>query len=96
MGGRVRVGDDGQYRFRTIRPVPYSGRTPHIHVKVKLGTRELLTTQLYVAGDPGNARDFLWRAVDPADRAMLEMTLRNAEAESGLRWQVQQVLVLPA
>lgn len=59
--GRVTVGSDGGYRFRTIKPVPYTGRTPHIHVKVKLGTRELLTTQMYVAGDPNNERDFLWR-----------------------------------
>ena len=59
--GRVTVGADGRYRFRTIRPVAYSGRTPHIHVKVKLASRELLTTQLYVAGDPHNERDFLWR-----------------------------------
>lgn len=66
--GRVTVGADGAYRFRTIRPVPYSGRTPHIHVKVKLGDRTLLTTQLYVAGDGGNARDFLWRNLSPAAR----------------------------
>jgi len=64
--GRVAVGEDGSWRFRTIRPVAYSGRTPHIHVKVKLGGRELLTTQLYVAGDPGNARDFLWRNLPQA------------------------------
>ena len=67
--GRVAVGADGRYRFRTIRPVPYSGRTPHIHVKVKLGARELLTTQLYVEGDPGNARDGIWRRLDQAGRA---------------------------
>ena len=67
--GRVAVGADGRYRFRTIRPVPYSGRTPHIHVKVKLGARELLTTQLYVEGDPGNARDGIWRRLDEAGRA---------------------------
>lgn len=67
--GRVAVGADGAYRFRTIRPVPYGGRTPHIHVKVKLGNRTLLTTQLYVAGDAGNARDFLWRNLSPAARA---------------------------
>jgi protocatechuate 3,4-dioxygenase beta subunit len=66
--GRVTVGADGSYRFHTIRPVPYTGRTPHIHVKVKLGTRELLTTQLYVAGEPGNARDFLWRNLSPVAR----------------------------
>lgn len=69
--GRVVVDADGQYRFRTIKPAPYAGRTPHIHVKVRLGTRELLTTQLYVAGDPGNERDFLWRRLDAADRAAL-------------------------
>jgi protocatechuate 3,4-dioxygenase beta subunit len=66
--GRVAVGADGSYRFHTIRPVAYSGRTPHIHFKVRLGTRELLTTQLYVAGEQGNARDFLWRNLSPAAR----------------------------
>lgn len=67
--GRVAVDGQGRWRFRTIRPVPYSGRTPHIHVKVRQGTRELLTTQLYVEGDPGNARDFLWRRLSEAQRA---------------------------
>ena len=67
--GRVTVGADGAYRFRTIRPVPYGGRTPHIHVKVKLGARELLTTQLYVEGDPHNERDFLWRRLAPENRS---------------------------
>ncbi|MEK9953087.1 MAG: protocatechuate 3,4-dioxygenase [Curvibacter sp.] len=75
--GRVTVDRQGHYRFRTIRPAPYSGRTPHIHVKVRLGTRELLTTQLYVAGDPGNARDFLWRHLrSEADRAALTVPFR--------------------
>lgn len=69
--GQVSVGRDGRYRFRTLRPVPYSGRTPHIHVKVKLDQQTLLTTQLYVAGDPGNERDFLWRRLDERGRAAL-------------------------
>ena len=69
--GRATAGADGSYRFRTIRPVAYGGRTPHIHVKVKLGRRELLTTQLYVANDPGNARDFLWQRLSTADRDAL-------------------------
>lgn len=67
--GRVTVDRQGAYRFRTLEPVPYAGRTPHIHMKVRLGSRELLTTQLYVAGHPGNARDFLWRRLSEADRA---------------------------
>jgi len=69
--GRVTAGADGSYRFRTIRPVAYGGRTPHIHMKVKLGRRDLLTTQLYVANDPGNARDFLWQRMSVADREAL-------------------------
>lgn len=69
--GRMVVGADGRYRFRTIRPVAYTGRTPHIHVKVLQGRRTLLTTQLYVQGDPGNARDFLWRSLDAEGRAAL-------------------------
>ncbi|MFT3956511.1 MAG: protocatechuate 3,4-dioxygenase [Piscinibacter sp.] len=79
--GRVSVGADGSYRFRTLRPVPYSGRTPHIHLKVKLGARELLTTQVYVQGDPGNARDFLWRRLGAEDRAALTVAFEpGAEA----------------
>ncbi len=81
--GRVTVAADGRYRFRTIRPVAYSGRTPHIHVKVKLDQRELLTTQLYVEGDPGNARDFLWRRLSAADRAAL--TVPFAPGPDGMR-----------
>lgn len=73
--GRVTVGSDGRYRFRTIKPVPYTGRTPHIHVKVRLDRRELLTTQLYVEGDPHNERDFLWRNLG-ADRALVTVPFR--------------------
>ena len=81
--GRVTVGSDGGYRFRPLRPVPYSGRTPHIHVKVRLAGQELLTTQLYVAGDPGNERDFLWRRLNESDRAALTVPfMREAD---GLR-----------
>ena len=81
--GRVTVGADGKYRFRTIRPAPYSGRTPHIHVKVKLGSRDLLTTQLYVAGEPHNERDFLWRNLGPQARELV--TVPFAQGVDGLR-----------
>ena len=81
--GRVTVGSDGSYRFRTLRPAAYAGRTPHIHVKVRLGTRELLTTQLYVSGDAGNARDFLWRGLNEPDRAALTMPF--AQGSDGLK-----------
>jgi protocatechuate 3,4-dioxygenase, beta subunit len=55
--GRAEVDADGRYTFRTIRPVAYPGRTPHIHFKVNAPGVGRLTTQMYVAGEPQNARD---------------------------------------
>ena len=67
--GRFLTGSSGDYYFRTIKPVPYPGRTPHIHFKVKKGGKELLTTQCYIKGHPGNAQDGIWKAVtDPRAR----------------------------
>ena len=64
--GRFLTGTGGEYYFRTIRPVPYPGRTPHIHVKVKRGDRELLTTQCYIKGHAQNERDGLLRGIRDA------------------------------
>jgi protocatechuate 3,4-dioxygenase beta subunit len=67
--GRFLTGSSGEYYFRTIKPVPYPGRTPHIHVKVKKGGKELLTTQCYVKGHPGNEKDGIYRGIrDPKAR----------------------------
>jgi protocatechuate 3,4-dioxygenase, beta subunit len=56
--GKFETGSTGEYRFRTIKPVPYPGRpAPHIHIKIKKGDRELLTTQLMIRGHAGNVRD---------------------------------------
>ena len=67
-------GADGSYAFRTIKPVPYTGRTPHIHVKVLINNRERLTTQFYLADHPGNERDWLYRRVPVTERE--RVTLR--------------------
>lgn len=61
--GRFLTGSTGEYAFRTVKPVPYPGRTPHIHVKVKRGDRELLTTQCYIKGHPQNDRDGVLRSI---------------------------------
>jgi protocatechuate 3,4-dioxygenase beta subunit len=67
--GRFTTGSTGEYYFRTIKPVPYPGRTPHIHFQIRKGERELLTTQCYVKGDPGNDRDGIYRSIrDPKAR----------------------------
>src|SRR5579884_1050514 len=67
--GRFLTGSKGEYYFRTIKPVPYPGRTPHIHFKVKKGGKELLVTQCYVKGESRNDRDGIWRGIrDPKAR----------------------------
>ncbi len=70
--GRFLTNRAGEYYFRTIKPVPYPGRTPHIHVAVKIKGREKFTTQLYIQGHPGNDGDGVLRGVrDLKDRAAL-------------------------
>jgi protocatechuate 3,4-dioxygenase beta subunit len=61
--GRMPVDTDGSYNFRTIRPVAYPGRTPHIHFKVNAPGVGRLTTQMYVAGERRNAADGLLNAI---------------------------------
>ena len=50
--GRSRTGADGGYRFRTIQPVAYPGRAPHIHFTIRGPGFEPLVTQMYVKGAP--------------------------------------------
>ena len=77
--GRSRVVEDGSYRFRTIRPVAYPGRTPHIHVAVQAPGRRTLVTQMYVAGESLNERDPLYRSIrDPLERAAVTVRLSPA------------------
>jgi protocatechuate 3,4-dioxygenase beta subunit len=64
--GRFLTGSTGEYYFRTIKPVPYPGRTPHIHFMVKHKGKKLFTTQCYVKGHEGNARDGILNSIrDP-------------------------------
>lgn len=77
--GRTLGDDAGVYRFLTIRPVPYPGRTPHIHFAATAPGFPRLITQMYVAGEPGNERDAVLLGVrDPAARARLVVALRPA------------------
>ncbi len=64
--GRFTTSSNGEYYFRTIKPVPYPGRTPHIHFKIKRSGKELLTTQCYIKGEPQNERDGILRSIRDA------------------------------
>jgi protocatechuate 3,4-dioxygenase, beta subunit len=67
--GRFLTSSTGEYLFRTIKPVPYPGRTPHIHFAVKTKNRNPFTTQCYIKGEPQNESDgILRRITDPKVR----------------------------
>jgi protocatechuate 3,4-dioxygenase beta subunit len=52
---------DGRYRFETIVPGLYAGRTRHFHLKFQAAGERVLTTQFYFPGEPDNERDGLFR-----------------------------------
>lgn len=70
--GRFLTGSTGEYYFRTVKPVAYPGRTPHIHFAVKHKGNDTFTTQCYVKGDPHNERDGVLRTIrDPKVRELV-------------------------
>jgi protocatechuate 3,4-dioxygenase beta subunit len=79
--GRMAADIDGRYGFRTLKPVAYAGRAPHIHFKVSTAEGRRLTSQFYLAGDPLNEGDFVFKtaARDPRQRERIEMRLAPAE-----------------
>jgi protocatechuate 3,4-dioxygenase beta subunit len=74
--GRFETGSNGEYRFRTIKPVPYDNRTPHIHFAIDRKGSRLLTTQLYVKGEPLNEKDGIFRRTSARDREALMTDFR--------------------
>lgn len=78
--GRIMADAEGRYSFRTLKPVAYPGRTPHIHLKAATGDGRLLTSQFYIAGDPQNERDGVFRAAirQLGQRERIEMKLAPA------------------
>jgi len=64
--GRFLTGSTGEYLFRTIKPVAYPGRAPHIHYAIKMKGRKELITQCYIEGHAGNERDGIWKSITDA------------------------------
>ena len=61
--GRFLTDSKGNYFFRTLKPSPYSGRTPHIHMAVSAKGQKKFTTQCYIKGEPRNQKDFILKRV---------------------------------
>jgi protocatechuate 3,4-dioxygenase beta subunit len=79
--GRFLTSSTGEYYFRTVKPVSYPGRSPHIHFKVSKSSKELLTTQCYVQGERANERDMIFRSLKtPAERKALLVDFKPIKA----------------
>jgi protocatechuate 3,4-dioxygenase beta subunit len=83
LRGHVFTDAEGRYRFDTIMPGVYPGRTRHFHVKVQAPNKPLLTTQFYFPDEAGNRRDGLFRR---------ELLMKVADASDSLTARFDVVL----
>ena len=79
--GAIRTDAEGRYRFRTIKPVPYPGRTPHIHARVVPRDGRELITQIYLDDHPQNPRDWIFRSLGA--RAQSAATINPERRDDG-------------
>jgi protocatechuate 3,4-dioxygenase beta subunit len=92
--GAVVTDAEGRYAFRTIKPVPYPGRTPHIHFTVLEGGKRRLTSQMFIEGEPGNARDGIYRSLGRDAQRLVTMKLDDAPRDSGAKLRGSLEIVL--
>lgn len=78
--GQARTDSDGAFHFRTIKPVPYPGRTAHIHVRVQSESGGSLATQFYLPGEAGNDGDMIYRRLNAAERALVALNLQPTQS----------------
>ncbi|HSF49061.1 MAG TPA: protocatechuate 3,4-dioxygenase [Burkholderiales bacterium] len=80
--GQFTTGEDGAYRFRTVKPLPYPGRAPHIHFAIQSREFAPLTTQMYLAGAPENRSDQLLNSIRNREaREALIVDLKRASGD---------------
>ena len=92
--GRHLTMADGGYVFRTIAPVSYPGRTPHVHFRLSRGERELLVTQMYLPNQRSNQRDGLFMSTGDAEARQRLVGVAVADREATLRFDI--ILALAA
>ncbi len=91
--GVLLTDSEGRYSFRTVQPVAYPGRAPHIHFALTPRTGPPLITQMYVAGAPQNDSDFLLNGIrDKTQRAALIVALETVRGGGELAGEFNIVL----
>lgn len=74
---------EGRYAFKTIRPVPYGGRPPHLHIRARTGSGPVLITQIYIAGDELAGDSVLSGASSATARQLTMMLTPSTGREPG-------------
>lgn len=92
--GKTTTDAAGNFRFRTIKPVAYAGRTPHIHFKVKSSAFDELTSQAFIEGEPANARDFVLRAMSKGEMQSVMLKFAPAASPVGAKLYAQFEIVV--
>ena len=74
--GRFLTDSKGRYYFRTVKPVTYPGRAPHIHVAVTVKNKRMLTSQCYINGDKRNEKDFIYKRLGKAGQKLTSVNFK--------------------
>ncbi|MGE3817055.1 MAG: protocatechuate 3,4-dioxygenase [Nitrospiraceae bacterium] len=82
--GMDRTGADGSYRFKTIKPGPYSTgrdrmRPSHIHFKIRHPSVDEFITQMYFVGDPHQDADRILNGIPAGERGLVIIAPRPAD-----------------
>ena len=92
--GRSITDRNGHFSFRTIIPVEYPGRTPHIHLKLWNERENVLTTQLYIHGHSLNKEDFLFKQMTLVEQKINSMKLLPAQKNDSTEYVTSVKLVV--
>ena len=92
--GRHMTDRNGHFFFRTIIPVEYPGRTPHIHLKLWNERENVLTTQLYIQGHSLNKEDFLFKRMTIAEQKINSMKLLPTQTNDSTEYVTSVRLVV--
>ena len=92
--GRSITDRNGHFSFRTIIPVEYPGRPPHIHLKLWNERGNVLTTQLYIQGHSLNKEDFLFKRMTLAEQKINSMKLLPTQTNDSTEYVTSVRLVV--
>lgn len=89
--GKFETAKDGGWKFRSIQPGLYTGRTRHYHFGITLKGQPRFTTQLYFKDEPGNANDGVLRGIrdeKQRDSVIREFKLVDGTKELAATWEI--------